>query len=473
LTTGPHRGTNNQTGSILNENPGSNLSGNQQKALETNASSISRAPARQVETIAAAARQSFSHIRKAEAALAASVAQAERYAGAIAATAANHLMLAIFLCCSVMIGAILLALYRAVISPLKHAVSNLRLLSSGDMREPFEVPARSDEIGDIYKALSTFRDNMLEREQLADSNEQMVQGLHERNRELQEAIETFRAGTAVVLKRNRDVICQMQSTAQQIDSSSGTAKEQTSKVLSLARDTQENIDEVDAAARAVSQSIENVFKQISDITGAIENFSRSAETANSNIAVLEEAGSAIGDVSGLIEGLAQKTNLLALNASIEAARAGEAGRGFAVVAAEVKSLAVQTANATRQIETRLGAIRDRTGGAIAAIGEVRDGANQAIELAHSIAAAAGQQRSAVATIYDRLEATRKYALSVNESASQLEIETKHNSDAARSVTEATATTTDCVQQVEALVEIFLEDIEDPEILARAFAQGAR
>ena len=77
-----------------------------------------------------------------------------------------------------------------------------------------------------------------------------------------------------------------------------------------------------------------------------------------------------------------------------------------------------------------------------------------------------------AEINNRLEATRKYALSVNESASQLEIETSHNSNAARSVTEATATTTDCVQQVEALVEIFLEDIEDPEILARAFIQGA-
>ncbi|MCC2095786.1 MAG: methyl-accepting chemotaxis protein, partial [Hyphomicrobiales bacterium] len=418
-----------------------------------------KAAADRSDAIAEHARQTFSRIRKAERKLSAQVAQAEAEARRIAGMAALYLTLSIFLCCAVMIGSVLVALHSAVIAPLKKIVGDLRTLASGNLQQALETTERGDEIGEVQNAISKFRESLIERERLAGSNETMVASLNDRNKELQEAIEAFRDGTAVVLKRNRDAICQMQDTVQRIDTSSGTAKQQTSKVLTLARDTQVNIDEVDAAARAVAKSIENVYSQINHITTAIENFSASAETATTNISVLEEAGSAIGDVSGLIEGLAQRTNLLALNATIEAARAGDAGRGFAVVASEVKSLAIQTANATRQIETRLGAIRDRTGGAIAAIGQVRDGANQAIELAHSIAYAASQQRSAVATIHDRVEATRKFAISVNESASQLEAETKHNSDAARSVADATATTTDCVQQVEALVEIFLEDIE--------------
>ncbi len=75
----------------------------------------------------------------------------------------------------------------------------------------------------------------------------------------------------------------------------------------------------------------------------------------------------ITKVTDLITAIASQTNLLALNATIEAARAGDTGRGFAVVAQEVKALAGQTAQATRDIGARIGAMQQSTGRSVAAI----------------------------------------------------------------------------------------------------------
>ena len=82
---------------------------------------------------------------------------------------------------------------------------------------------------------------------------------------------------------------------------------------------------------------------------------------------LADGAQQIEHVAELISSIAGQTNLLALNATIEAARAGEAGRGFAVVAAEVKSLASQTAEATKEIGTRITQIQSATKEAVEAI----------------------------------------------------------------------------------------------------------
>jgi methyl-accepting chemotaxis protein len=99
----------------------------------------------------------------------------------------------------------------------------------------------------------------------------------------------------------------------------------------------------------------------------------------------------VGKIVELISTIAQRTNLLALNASIEAARGGEAGRGFAVVATEVKELATQTGKATEQVAGQIRAMQDTTTASVTALRDIAQQIKQLETTAVSIAAAVDQQ----------------------------------------------------------------------------------
>jgi methyl-accepting chemotaxis protein len=113
---------------------------------------------------------------------------------------------------------------------------------------------------------------------------------------------------------------------------------------------------------------------------------------------LAAAATRIGEVIGLIQAIAGQTNLLALNATIEAARAGDAGRGFAVVASEVKNLAGQTAKATEEVATQIGAIQSAAGDATEAIEQVNRIIAEMSGIAARVASAVEEQNAAVTTI---------------------------------------------------------------------------
>jgi methyl-accepting chemotaxis protein len=123
-----------------------------------------------------------------------------------------------------------------------------------------------------------------------------------------------------------------------------------------------------------------------------------AEATDATVRGLSEAAGQVGEVVRLIAGIAEQTNLLALNATIEAARAGEAGKGFAVVASEVKQLAAQTAKATEQITTQVAAIQKATVEAVQAVREVGEAIGRMDEVAAAIAAAVEEQGAATQEI---------------------------------------------------------------------------
>jgi methyl-accepting chemotaxis protein len=144
----------------------------------------------------------------------------------------------------------------------------------------------------------------------------------------------------------------------------------------------------------LSTSIAEIGRQLALTNNVVRVAVTEAQGTDGEIQALAAAAQKIGDVVKLIRDIAGQTNLLALNATIEAARAGEAGRGFAVVASEVKSLAVQTANATEDIAGQIMAVQSSTTGAVEAIRRIAERMQEINRYTSAVAAAVEQQSAA-------------------------------------------------------------------------------
>ncbi|MGA2566541.1 MAG: methyl-accepting chemotaxis protein [Pseudolabrys sp.] len=144
----------------------------------------------------------------------------------------------------------------------------------------------------------------------------------------------------------------------------------------------------------VTRAITEISEQVRRGSGLGQEAVARANASRATIDALARAANQIGDIVTVINNIASQTNLLALNATIEAARAGEAGRGFSVVASEVKTLASQTGNSTRQIGAKVAEIQATTREVVAALSNVAETIDQLSDVTASVAAAIEQQRDA-------------------------------------------------------------------------------
>ena len=198
--------------------------------------------------------------------------------------------------------------------------------------------------------------------ELADSLNTMVAGLAEISREIQAGVHEIGDSTGEILSA---VSRHTESAGEQsaaISQTSATVNE----LRAAADDTAQRAREV---ARQASDSVA-VSDEGSEAVGAIAEAMEEIRTRVDGIAreilTLSERTQQIGAITATVNDLADRSNLLALNASIEAARAGEHGRGFAVVAEQVRRLSEQSKDATAQVETILNDVRDATAAAVSA-----------------------------------------------------------------------------------------------------------
>lgn len=142
------------------------------------------------------------------------------------------------------------------------------------------------------------------------------------------------------------------------------------------------------------------FKPSNSTQGSIQNLAQEVQVATDVIQELEAHGNSINTILSTIQGIAEQTNLLALNAAIEAARAGEQGRGFAVVADEVRVLSQRTHASTQEIQETIEMLQGTTAKAVGIMGDSRRLADTSVDDANAAAASLTQIHTAVERISD-------------------------------------------------------------------------
>jgi methyl-accepting chemotaxis protein len=190
------------------------------------------------------------------------------------------------------------------------------------------------------------------------------------------------------------------------------------------------------AADNFTHSAQGIGSQVRDASRLADEASAAAREASLNVDRLRESSAAIGNVVNLIAQIARQTTLLALNSTIEAARAGDAGRGFAVVATEVKALAVQTQNATKEITLKIDALQKDAAGSVDAVLRI----SQAIEAIRPVFAnvngAVAEQNETTSHMSDNAASASHFIVSVGDSAAEIDSATRQAEAHGKSVAEA-------------------------------------
>jgi methyl-accepting chemotaxis protein len=165
---------------------------------------------------------------------------------------------------------------------------------------------------------------------------------------------------------------------------------------------EEHITGISSAAAELSSTLEDIGMKVEETSQMTNLAQEEAEKGSSTIHELDKSAEKIGEVVQLIKAIADKTNLLALNASIEAARAGDEGRGFAVVAEEVKKLAAQTANATSEISNQVDMIQSNSDSSVQSIENITQQINSINEFTQTLVVAMVEQKTATNEISESM-----------------------------------------------------------------------
>ena len=344
----------------------------------------------------------------------------------------------------ILLGLVALMVWFSVVRlgrPLSRMTQCMNLLAAGNNEVEICALDRSDELGEMAQAVQVFKGNAIRVKSMTQEQESAAR---RSQRKLQSEILALTSAMEEEVQGVISVVIKEAEGLQKLSDEMGRAVTDVERASQSAAEASEaasgNVHRVADAAGSLSGKVTEVGGQVSQSRQVASAALDEAQKANRMVGGLAEAAQKIGEVVELISDIAEQTNLLALNATIEAARAGEAGKGFAVVASEVKNLANQTARATEEIGTQIGAVQEATKAAVGAIEGIGrtieriDGATATIATAvqeqtrvtldiadNARDASAGTQRSTdnIARVAENIMETGKRARDVKASAATM------------------------------------------------------
>lgn len=270
-------------------------------------------------------------------------------------------------------------LTNSITKPIANALEAAEAIAEGNLTRPITVDGE-DEAGRLLLAMSKMQEKLRDTlQRISGSATQLASAAEELNSVTDESARGL-------TQQNNE-----------IEQAATAVNEMTSAVEEVAR----NAVSTSEASKNATTSAGDGRDLVQETVSAIERMSADVQSTATLIGDLANESRDIGKVLDVIRGLADQTNLLALNAAIEAARAGEAGRGFAVVADEVRALAHRTQQSTSEIERMIGSIQSGTEHAVNSMRNSTERAESTLSIARGAGLSLDTINTAIVEINER------------------------------------------------------------------------